>query len=65
MWSDPEWSDPYHWAGFELVGDWSAAAPPADPDDSTETPKSGTNTDPKDDDPLPGPGKGGKKPPRR
>lgn len=65
MWSDPSWSAPYHWAGFQLVGDWSATAPLAHPDDPVEKKDPGTTNEPKPDDPLPGPGGGGKKPPRR
>jgi CHAT domain-containing protein/tetratricopeptide (TPR) repeat protein len=56
MWRDAEWSAPYHWAGFQFVGDWTATEPlPGDPDESLEGKEDGTEREAEQDDDLPGP----------
>jgi CHAT domain-containing protein len=56
MWRDAEWSAPYHWAGFQLVGDWTGTAPLSlDVDDSTEAEDDGNTRRAGQDDDLPGP----------
>jgi CHAT domain-containing protein/tetratricopeptide (TPR) repeat protein len=57
MWRDAEWSAPYHWAGFQLVGDWTGSRPLSlEADDSTEAEDDGTTRRAGQDDDLPGPG---------
>ncbi|HEX6202677.1 MAG TPA: CHAT domain-containing protein, partial [Thermoanaerobaculia bacterium] len=57
MWRDPEWSAPYHWAGFQLVGDWTAPAAlgAGDQDVPLEERDAGTKTESDQDDDLPSP----------